>query len=385
MPDAVPRRAREGASHGCTGAPCGQARRACRGLPCWRVLASLQSASLAPWRRASPTASRSGASSDRDGPFAAAAAPVADGLRDYLAMINARDGGVNGIALVHDGMRRRLCRARAAPLATTRPRRRPSRSCRWSAAIALDVLPSASRDSIAMLTPGIGAPPWSPTDAIFPWAFAMPATRPRRRAGYPVEAISEPGRCIAGQDDCPAAPRRPGKRRRGGVCSRCSRSVSASRCSTCRSQLKEVRTQSAQWQEIGRAKPDYVVIAGLGAMIETALAEAHNANFPMSRLIGMSWSATDAELALLGDAAKGYQSGVVEPAGRRSAGPARHRRGHSAGADKIGPRRGRTSPGCTISAASWSARSWSRRSGWRIRISTGATSTGRNCAGRSST
>ena len=49
-----------------------------------------------------PMAYRYGACSDRDGPFAAAAAPVADGLRDYLAMINARDGGVNGIALVYE-------------------------------------------------------------------------------------------------------------------------------------------------------------------------------------------------------------------------------------------------------------------------------------------
>jgi branched-chain amino acid transport system substrate-binding protein len=70
---------------------------------------------------------------------------------------------------------------------------------------------------------------------------------------------------------------------------------------------KAVRTQSDEWQEIGRSRPDYVVIAGLGDMVETALAEARNANFPMGRLIGTSWSATDAELALLGDAAKGYR------------------------------------------------------------------------------
>src|SRR4051812_465205 len=39
---------------------------------------------------------------DREGPLAAAVVPAADGLSDYLAMVNARDGGVNGIALVYE-------------------------------------------------------------------------------------------------------------------------------------------------------------------------------------------------------------------------------------------------------------------------------------------
>ena len=50
-------------------------------------------------------------------------------------------------------------------------------------------------------------------------------------------------------------------------------------------------------------------------MNETALGECRKGpNFPMGRLIGMSWSASDAELRLLGDVAKGYQRDVVEPA-----------------------------------------------------------------------
>ena len=72
--------------------------------------------------------------------------------------------------------------------------------------------------------------------------------------------------------------------------------------------LKEVLTQSAQWQEIDRARPDHVVISGLATMTEIALAEARKANFPISRLIGMAWSTSDAGLALLGDAAKGYRA-----------------------------------------------------------------------------
>ena len=77
---------------------------------------------------------------DGDGPFAAAAAPTADGLRDYLAMINARDGGVNGIPLVYEE-----CSAGFAAEDDAGCYDKAKSSAivmlSWSAAIALDVLP----------------------------------------------------------------------------------------------------------------------------------------------------------------------------------------------------------------------------------------------------
>ena len=36
----------------------------------------------------------------RTGPFAGSGIPIADGMRDYLEMINQRDGGVNGVKLI---------------------------------------------------------------------------------------------------------------------------------------------------------------------------------------------------------------------------------------------------------------------------------------------
>ncbi len=38
----------------------------------------------------------------RTGAFAGSGIPIADGMRDYLEMINQRDGGVNGVRLVID-------------------------------------------------------------------------------------------------------------------------------------------------------------------------------------------------------------------------------------------------------------------------------------------
>ena len=33
----------------------------------------------------------------RTGPYAGSGTPIADGMHDYLSMLNARDGGINGV------------------------------------------------------------------------------------------------------------------------------------------------------------------------------------------------------------------------------------------------------------------------------------------------
>ena len=232
------------------------------------------------------------------------AAPLADGLRDYLAMINARDGGVNGVALVHtecdaglsaEGSAACYDKAKATAIAILP----------LSSAVALDVLPRAGRDGIATLSPGTG-PAMVADGRYFPWAFAMPAT------GF--DGAQATLQAIAGQADALkgktiALLRLDGPETADTLALL---QMQAARLGFTLLDLpvaaQAVRTQLAQWQEIRRSKPDYVVIAGLGAMLETALTEAHNANFPMRRLVGTSWSTTGTELALLGDGAKGYRA-----------------------------------------------------------------------------
>jgi branched-chain amino acid transport system substrate-binding protein len=238
------------------------------------------------------------------GPSAAAVAPVADGLRDYLAMINARDGGVNGVPLVYEECSAALAAEESAGC-YDKARASAIVVLVWSSAIALDALPKASRDGIALLAPGM-APAMVADGRYFPWAFALPATQ-LDGAQAVLEAISDKPDGLTGKTI--ALLRLDGPESADAVAFLRTQST---RLSFTLLDLplgpKEMRTQAAQWQEIGRAKPDYVVIAGLGAMAETALAEARETNFPMGRLIGMWWSTNDAELALLGDAAKGYRA-----------------------------------------------------------------------------
>ena len=38
----------------------------------------------------------------RTGPFSGSGIPIGDGMRDYISMINERDGGVNGVKIVYE-------------------------------------------------------------------------------------------------------------------------------------------------------------------------------------------------------------------------------------------------------------------------------------------
>ena len=55
----------------------------------------------------------------RTGPYAPNGIPFANGYADYLAMVNERDGGINGVKITHRGVRNRLRSPTAASNATS--------------------------------------------------------------------------------------------------------------------------------------------------------------------------------------------------------------------------------------------------------------------------
>ena len=72
--------------------------------------------------------------------------------------------------------------------------------------------------------------------------------------------------------------------------------------------LKEMQNQSAQWLQIRREKPDYVMMWGWGAMNPGAINEAVKTRFDMNRFIGIWWSGHDDDLMVAGQKAKGYKA-----------------------------------------------------------------------------
>ena len=72
--------------------------------------------------------------------------------------------------------------------------------------------------------------------------------------------------------------------------------------------VKEMQNQSAQWLQIRRERPDFVLMWGWGAMNAGALTEAVKTKFPMDKFIGIWWSGHDGDMKSVGEAGKGYRS-----------------------------------------------------------------------------
>ncbi len=241
----------------------------------------------------------------RTGPFAATGIPLMNGQRDYIEMLNARDGGVNGVKIVYDECETGYntnkgveCYEKTKGKAiVTQP---------WSTGITLQVLPRTNVDKIPILAPGYGFSPMSDGN-VFAWAFNPPSSY-WDAASMILNHISEgdldklKGQKIAllhldhpyGKEPIPLIEAMAEKH--------------GFTFLPIPVGLKEMQNQSAQWLQIRRERPDYVVMWGWGAMNAGAITEAVKTRFPMDKFVGVWWSGYDGDLKAVGDKGKGYRS-----------------------------------------------------------------------------
>jgi branched-chain amino acid transport system substrate-binding protein len=64
--------------------------------------------------------------------------------------------------------------------------------------------------------------------------------------------------------------------------------------------------QTAQWQQVRQAKPDYVIFWGWGAMNSAGLQAAQKVGFPREKMIGVWWAGAEEDTVPAGPGAKGY-------------------------------------------------------------------------------
>ncbi|NRB01052.1 MAG: ABC transporter substrate-binding protein [Rhodobacteraceae bacterium] len=241
----------------------------------------------------------------RTGPFAATGIPLMNGQRDYIAMLNARDGGIGGIEIEYDECETGYstekgveCYEKTKGTAVvTQP---------WSTGITLQVLPQTNVDQIPILAPGYGFSPMSNGET-FQWAFNPPASY-WDAASMILQYIADgdmsnlAGKKIAhlhldhpyGKEPIPLF--------------EAMAEEHGFEFLPIPVGLSEMQNQSAQWLQIRRERPDNVIMWGWGAMNAGALTEAVKTRYPMDQFIGVWWSGHDGDLVALGDDAKGYKS-----------------------------------------------------------------------------
>lgn len=241
----------------------------------------------------------------RTGPFAATGTPLMNGQRDYMILLNERDGGVNGVKLDYDECETgyntekgvECYEATKANAIVTQP---------WSTGITLQVLPRTNVDQIPVLAPGYGFSPMA-DGKVFKWAYNPPSSY-WDGASMLLNYVADgdlsnlSGKKIVllhldapyGREPIPLIEK-----------------YAAEHGFTFLAipvGVTEMQNQSAQWLQIRRENPDFVFMWGWGAMNAGAVTEAARTRFPMEKFLGIWWSGHDGDMAAAGEQAKGYRA-----------------------------------------------------------------------------
>ena len=240
----------------------------------------------------------------RTGPFATTGIPLMDGMLDYANMLNERDGGIGGqkynmieceTGYSTDKGVECYSKLKGDNILTVHP---------WSTGITLQVIPKAGVDRIPVLSTAYGLSAAADGNT-FPWVFNFPATYwdgasiiLKYIGGYDMRGLKGKKLVLLHLDHPYGKEPIPLFKDLSKVYGYEFIPIPVG--------LKEMQNQSAQWLQIRREKPDYVMMWGWGAMNPGAINEAVKTRFDMNRFIGIWWSGHDDDLMVAGQKAKGY-------------------------------------------------------------------------------
>ncbi|MEP1441911.1 MAG: ABC transporter substrate-binding protein [Hyphomicrobiales bacterium] len=245
----------------------------------------------------------------RTGPFAGSGIPIANGMNDYLNMINERDGGVNGVKLVVEECETSYNAQKGVECYEATKGKGAVVYNPYSTGITLQLIPKAPVDKIPVLSMGYGLSAAAIGEK-FPWTFNPPATYWSQASailkyigaqeGGDLSALK--GKKIGfiyldvgyGKEPIPLLEKMAAEH--------------GFELLLVPVGVKEMQSQSSHWLTVRKEKPDYMVMWGWGAMNPTAVKEAAKIRFPMDKFIGVWWSGSDDDARPAGDAAIGYKS-----------------------------------------------------------------------------
>src|SRR6266567_6101632 len=143
------------------------------------ALGALAVATLGAWALAVPAAAQEGIYvpllTYRTGPFAGSGIPIANGMHDYLTMLNERDGGIGGAKLIVEECETGYDTKKGVECYEQVKSKHPVVINPYSTGITLQIIPKAAVDKIPVLSMAYGLSA-SADGTTFPWVFNPPAT-----------------------------------------------------------------------------------------------------------------------------------------------------------------------------------------------------------------
>ena len=244
----------------------------------------------------------------RTGPFAGSGIPIANGMADYLNMLNERDGGIGGVKLIVEECETGYDTKKGVECYETMKGRNPAIINPYSTGITLQLIPKAAVDKVPLLSMAYGLSA-SANGEVFPWIFNPPATYWDGASAF-VRHVADveggfdklKGKKIGlvhldapfGKEPIPLL-----------------QALAADygfELKLYPVPVAEMQNQTSLWLNVRRDRPDWIYMQGFGAMNPTAVKEASKIGYPINRLVGNWWAGNDDDARPGGADAKGYSS-----------------------------------------------------------------------------
>ena len=252
----------------------------------------------------------------RTGPFAPNGIPAANGFKDYFALLNERDGGIEGVKIVHEECETQYDTKQGVECYERLKSKNPLVINPFSTGITYALIPKATVDKIPILSMGYGRTDVA-VGSVFPWVFNAP-TSYWSQASAKIKYVASKeggleklkGKKLAhiyhnspyGKEPIPTL------------------EVLAKKYGF-QLELLAVDTpgqeQKATWLKVRQMKPDWIFFWGWGVMNQVAVKEAAAVGYKMDRMVGVWWSGSETDVLPAGDAAKGYLAATFHAPGNR--------------------------------------------------------------------
>jgi len=257
----------------------------------------------------------------RSGPYAPNGIPFANGFVDYFNLVNARDGGINGVKITYEECETGYATDRGVECYERLKGKGPTGASvinPLSTGVTFALTEKTFTDKIPIITMGYGRSE-SVDGSVFQWNFPLLGTY-WTAADILVQHVGNlngglsnlKGKKIAliyhdspyGKEPIPLLEKR--SKMHGFKL------------------LKIPVThpgveQKSAWLQVRQHRPDYVFLWGWGIMNSTAIKEAAAVRYPRDQMYGVWWAGAEPDVTPAGAGAKGYQSITLQHSAGKTA------------------------------------------------------------------
>ena len=252
----------------------------------------------------------------RTGPYAPNGTPWANGKQDYIKMVNARDGGINGVKITYEECETGYATDKGVECYERLKGKGASLFDPQATGITFALTDKVPNDKIPLVTLGYGLAA-SQDGGVFKWNFPL-------MGSYWTAAdilIQHLGKKEGGLDKLK------GKKialvYHDSPFGKEPMPLLEERAKTHGFELLKFPVtapgveQKSAWLQVRQQKPDFVLLWGWGVMNSTALKEAQATGYPRDKMYGVWWAGAEPDVKDVGEGAKGYNALALNTSGQQ--------------------------------------------------------------------